>query len=59
MDKEDGFYITASLTLARKEFPLAIQTIVNQPFTTTIPGGDDFVWNISLIYSFYRDYIGK
>jgi len=56
MDAEDGFYITASLTLARRGFPLAFQTIVNQPFTTTIPGGDDFVWNISLIYSFNHEY---
>ena len=59
MDKEDGFYITASLTLARLDFPLAIQAIVNQPFTTTIAGGDEFVWNFSLIYSFNREYIGK
>lgn len=59
MDKEDGFYITASLTLARRDFPLTIQTIVNQPFTTTIAGGDEFVWNVSLIYSFNREYIGK
>ena len=56
MDAEDGFYITASLTLARRDFPLALQTIVSQPFTTTIPGGDDFVWNISLIYSFNHEY---
>jgi len=59
MDAEDGFYITASLTLARRDFPLALQTIVNQPFTTTIPGGDDFVWNLSLIYTFNREYIAK
>jgi len=59
MDKEDGFYITASLTLARRDFPLAIQTIVNQPFTTIIAGGDDFVWNVSLIYSFNKEYMGK
>lgn len=59
MDKEDGFYITASLTLARRDFPLAVQSIVNQPFTTTIPGGEDFVWNISLIYSFHREYVGE
>jgi hypothetical protein len=59
MDKEDGFYVTASLNLARRDFPLAIQTIVNQPISTSIPGGDDFVWNLSLIYSFNREYIGK
>jgi hypothetical protein len=59
MDAEDGFYITASLSLARRDFPLSVQTIMNQPITTTIPGGDDFVWNLSLIYTFNREYIGK
>lgn len=59
MDAEDGFYITASLSLARRDFPLSIQAIVNQPFTTTIPGGDEFVWNFSLIYAFNREYIAK
>jgi hypothetical protein len=59
MDAEDGFYITASLSLARRDFPLSIQAIVNQPFTTTIPGGDSFVWNLSLIYAFHREYVGK
>lgn len=59
MDAEDGFYITASLSLARKDFPLSVQAIVNQPFTTTIPGGDTFVWNVSLVYAFNREYSGK
>jgi hypothetical protein len=59
MDKEDGFYVTASLTLARRDFPLAVQTIVNQPISTSIPGGDDFVWNLSLIYAFNREYARK
>lgn len=59
MDAEDGFYVTASLSLARKDFPLSVQTIVNQPITTTIPGGDKFVWNISLIYAFHREYTGN
>lgn len=59
MDAEDGFYITASLSLAIKDFPLSVQAIVNQPFTTTIPGGETFVWNVSLVYAFYREYSGK
>ena len=56
MDQEDGFYLTGSLSLARRDFPLSIQTIVNQPISTTIPGGDKFVWNLSLVYSFHEEY---
>ncbi len=43
MDQEDGFYLTATLSLARRDFPLSIQTIVNQPISTNITGGDDFL----------------
>jgi hypothetical protein len=42
-----------------REFPLAVQTIVNQPISTSIPGGDDFVWNLSLIYVFNREFTRK
>jgi hypothetical protein len=59
MDAEDGFYVTGSLSLARRDFPLSMQAIVNQPISTSIPGGDTFVWNLSLIYSFNREYTGK
>jgi hypothetical protein len=59
MDSDDGFYITASLSLNRSDFPLSAQTIVNQTLTTTIPGGDAFVWNLSLIYAFHHEYARK
>lgn len=59
MDAKDGFYITVSLTLSRRDFPLSVQTIVNQHFTTSIPCGDKFVWNLSLIYAFNLEYARK
>ena len=59
MDADDGFYITASLSLNKRDFPLSVQTILNQPLTTTIPGGDAFVWNLSLIYAFRHEYARK
>lgn len=55
-DEKDGFYFTYSLTLGRKNFPLSAQTIMNKAIRTSIPGRD-FVWNVSLIYSFNKNYV--
>ncbi len=55
-DAKDGFYFTYSLTLGRKNFPLSAQTIMNKAIRTSIPG-KDFVWNVSLIYSFNKNYV--
>lgn len=56
MDANDGFYFTSSLVLAKKDFPLAIQAIVNQAIRSNIVS-NNFVWNVSLIYSFRKNYI--
>lgn len=53
--RQDGFhgtYFTSTFAVERKGFPLSLQSIINQPLETDIPGGDKFVWNVSLIYSF-------
>jgi hypothetical protein len=55
-DGKDGFYFTYSLTVARKNFPLSAQTIMNKVIHTTIPGRN-FVWNASIIYSFNKNYV--
>lgn len=54
-DGRDGFYYTHCVTLARQKFPLSVQTIMNKAIRTDI-GGRDFVWNLSLIYSFNKSY---
>jgi hypothetical protein len=59
MEQDDGFYVTASATLAHRNFPLSVQSMVNLPIKTNIPGGDDIVWNVSLIYSFNHEYSRK
>ncbi len=57
MDQQHGYYVTAAVTLARKAFPLSIQSIVTQAINTSIETKSDFVWNISLIYSFRKNFI--
>lgn len=59
MDEQDGYYVTATVTLARKNFPLSLQSILNQAIETEIPAKSEFVWNVSLIYSFRNEFVKK
>jgi len=56
MDDNDGFYFSSTQALRIKDFPLSIQSIISQPIQSDIPGGQDLVWNVSLIYSFGNQY---
>jgi hypothetical protein len=58
MDNDDGFYFSSALTLAKRNFPLSISSLINQSIQTTIPSNyNNFVWNVSLIYSFNNNYL--
>ncbi len=57
LDNQDGFYFTASCTFARKNFPLSISSIINKTIRTNIAGSKNFVWNLSLVYSFHKNYV--
>jgi hypothetical protein len=51
IDKQDGFYFTSTVTLFKKDFPMSLQSIINKIITTNI-AGKNFVWNVTLFYSF-------
>ena len=51
MDEKQGTYLTSTVILTKKNFPLAISSVVNQKIKSEIPS-KDFVWNISLMYLF-------
>ncbi|MBN8651814.1 MAG: hypothetical protein J0L67_10325 [Cytophagales bacterium] len=55
-DDKDGVYITNTLTLAMRHFPISISNIINKAIQTDIPG-KDFDWNVSVVYSFDKNYI--
>jgi hypothetical protein len=59
MDENDGYYFNATLTLAKRNFPVTVSSLINQTIQTEIPFGEDFIWNISLTYSFNKDYVVK
>jgi hypothetical protein len=51
MDDKHGYYVSSEFTLAERDFPLSAITLLNQKIDSEI-SGDDFLWNISLRYSF-------
>ena len=59
IDTVDGYYANATLTLARRNFPFSISTLVNKTIKSEIPVGEDFIWNVSLTYFFSKEYVRK
>lgn len=57
-DDKDGIYVTNTLTLATRNLPLSISNIVNKAIRSDIPA-KDFDWNVSLIYSFDKNFVRK
>jgi hypothetical protein len=55
MDANDGFFINSTLSLNHRNFPISVSSTVNKAIDSTIPG-DDFLWNINLIYRFGNSY---
>lgn len=51
IDALKGYYATSAFTLTKYKFPLAVSSIINQKIASDIPS-DDFVWNVSLTYSY-------
>jgi len=51
MDGEDGVYVSSALTLGNRKIPISISTLLNDPLHSTLVGGQDFIWNVSVTYS--------
>lgn len=57
MDDQDGYFVSASLNLSARNFPLSLGSVVNKRISSNIAGSKDFVWNLSLNYSFHKKYL--
>ncbi len=55
MDNNDGYYVSTISSLSKKNSPLSISSLMNKVIRTNIAGSKDFSWNISLVYSFYKN----
>lgn len=56
-DTRDGVYFSSAFSLAKRNFPVALSSIINKEIQTNILGSKDFVWNVTLIYSFNKKYV--
>lgn len=56
MDEDHGFYFTSTIKLTNKKTPFSISSVVNQTIDSEIIAGKDFVWNVSLTYTFNKKY---
>lgn len=57
-DALDGFYFTSTVRLTKRNFPLLLESIINQKIRTEILPERSFVWNISLVYPFNKQFVG-
>jgi hypothetical protein len=57
LDEQDGFYVTSTVTLSKRNFPFSLQSIINKTIKSNIAGSKDLVWNATLIYSFNKEYV--
>jgi hypothetical protein len=58
-DQVDGLYFTSTFNLARRNFPVSVQSIINKEIESEITGTKSFVWNFSIVYSFSKKYVRK
>lgn len=57
--KQQGFYAYASITLNKKDFPLSLSAIANKEIKSDVTGSEDFLWNVTLMYSFGKRFVGR
>ena len=58
VDGKGGFYANSTVVLGKNKFPLNLSSILSKTIKTDLTGAKDFIWNISLNYSFNKNYIG-
>lgn len=59
LDLQGGYFFTSSLTIAKKNFPLSVSSIINKKINSNISGSKNLLWNVSLVYSFNKTYVSK
>ena len=56
MDNLHGFYFTSAFTLAGKNLPFSVSSVINKTIDSEIVS-KDFVWNLTLNYTFSKKYV--
>lgn len=59
VDGFDGTYFTATVGLSHIQFPLSLESSINQTFRSNLPGNKDFMWCLTLRYNFKKTFTKK
>ena len=59
MDKNYGYYVSASLALGRRNFPVFLSSLITTPLQSRIPNDNGTLWNVGLTYTFNKEYVEK
>jgi hypothetical protein len=59
LDGYHGNYFTATGILSHTKFPFSFQSDINKTFSSNLPGNKDFMWNVSIRYSFKKSLLAK
>lgn len=59
LGEKEGLYFSETLTLAQRNIPLTISSIVTKPIKTNILINNHLLWNINLTYSFNNEYVRR
>jgi hypothetical protein len=52
-DAQDGWYVNSGATVSRTGAPFALSATANKPLRSTIAGGREFLWNVTLTYTIH------
>lgn len=58
MNEKDGYFGSSSFVVGRRDFPVSLGSIVSKKIVSEI-AVDDWIWNISLIYSFNNQFVRR
>ncbi len=56
MDENDGVYLNATLLISKKNFPISISGLINNPLESNIPTNYGLLWNVGVTYTFTKKY---
>lgn len=56
LDGKEGLYLASNLRLSHPASGLYLQSTLNKEIRSRIPGSRDFMWNLSVFWSFSHDY---
>ena len=51
-DKQDGYYFTSNVVLAKAKSPFVLMSMINKEIRSNVTGSVNFDWNVSVLYNF-------